>query len=185
MFFNQPQLFTLLENKDYNNLSVCNKDMGYITKNQFNANSTMRGVYFSYMDYFVYPGIVDETTLIGERPIPKQVSVGYELLDTLNSSNIEFIEENDIYTSDTLTTPYIYKVNKDNKYILSNNFYNDTNNKSILEILIKDYLRNQTINNIMLINLCNRFKLWNRLDQFYYGPLLLLLIKQSNKNTYT
>lgn len=185
MFFSQPQLFSLLESKDYNSLPICNKDMGYVTRIQFNANSTMRGVYFSFMDYFVYPSMVDETTLIGERPVAKITSIDYELTDTLNSSNMNFIEENDIYMSDTLTTPYIYKVHKDNKYILSGNFYNDTNNKSILEILVKDYLKSQTINNTMLIDLCNRFKTWNRLDQFYYGPILLLLIKQSNRNTYT
>ena len=184
-FFNQSQLFSLLANKDFHNLSVCNKEMGYTSRVNFNSNSTLKGVYFSYVDYFVYPSTVDETILIGEKQLPKDTSIGYQIVDTVNSANVNYIEENDIYTSDSLTTPYIYKVHKDNKYILSNNFYNDTNQKSILEILVKDYLKNQTINNTMLISLCNKFKLWNRLDQFYYGPLLLLLIKQSNRNTYT
>lgn len=184
-FFNQSQLFSLLANKDFYNLPVCNKEMGYTSRVNFNSNSTLRGVYFSYVDYFVYPSSIDETILVGEKPIPKDTSIGYQLVDTVNSSNINYVEENDIYISDSLTTPYIYKVHKDNKYILSNNFYNDTNQKSILEILVKDYLKSQTINNTMLISLCNKFKLWNRLDQFYYGPILLLLIKQSNKNTYT
>ncbi len=185
VFFQQPQLFSLLADKDYYSVPVCNKEMGYISRLNFNANSTLRSVYFSYIDYFVYPITVDNSLLVSGSPDAKEALTEYDFVETVNSAGINYIEENDIYTSDSLTTPYIYKVHKDNKYILSNNFYNDTSQKSILEILVKDYLKNQTINNSMLISLCNKFKLWNRLDQFYYGPILLLLIKQSNKNTYT
>lgn len=185
MFYSQPQLFSLLATKNISGISTCNQNMGYISKDNFNSNSTLRGVFFSYMDYFVYPSTVDISSLIAELPLPRTLEVDYTLSDTVNVSGVDYDTSIDIYTSDTLTTPYIYPVNVDGKYILSNNFYNDTNQKSILEILIRDYLNSNTIDMSMLISLCNKFRSWNRLDQFYYGPLLITLMKQSNKNIYT
>lgn len=184
VFLKQPQLFSLLANKDLLGISTCNKNMGYMSKINFNNNSTLRGVFFNYINYFVYPSSIDVSTLIAELPLSKPLEE-YSLIPTTNVNGIVYDANLDLYISDTLTTPYIYPVNKDNRYILSDGFYNNTENKSILEILIKDYLNNNTIKSDMLIGLCNRFRLWNRLEQFYYGPLLLTLIKQSNKNTYT
>lgn len=185
IFLKQPQLFSLLATKNLSGITTCNKYMGYISKINFNSNSTLRGVFFNYMKYFVYPSTIDVSNLIAELPLPKTLEEDYTLEPTTNSNGLIYNVTTDLYVSDLLTVPYIHPANKDDNYILSDAFYSNTEDKSVLEILVRDYLNNNIIKTDMLLGLCNRFRLWNRLDQFYYGPLILTLIKQSNKDTYT
>jgi hypothetical protein len=62
-------------------------------------------------------------------------------------------------------------------YVLSKAFYEDTDDKSDLEILVKNYLTGKDIYQDKLLNLINEYHVWSDIEQFYFTPILLTLIK--------
>ncbi len=60
---------------------------------------------------------------------------------------------------------------------LLENFYNTSGNYSLLEKVVINYLNNDTISLVELIECIKNYKEWERLDQYYYIPILMTLIK--------
>lgn len=75
--------------------------------------------------------------------------------------------------------PSIYSVNQDNSYVLSDFFYNDEGNLSVLEDLVKQYLENKPVDRHRLQKLLDECLGWCALDQFYYFPILVILIREA------
>jgi len=92
---------------------------------------------------------------------------------------------NNQYVGPTATFPLIHLVTTDTSYVLSNAFYDNTSGKSVLEILTKDYLNQQSIDLPMLTALAQAYRNLGRLEQFYYGPIIMTLIKEVNRSTYS
>lgn len=88
------------------------------------------------------------------------------------------------YTDGSNTYPLIKTVTEDKCYVLSTEFYTNESGLSLLEILTKDYLKLQTIDLDKLTELCARYRDWGKLEQFYYGPILLTLIKETDRSRY-
>lgn len=184
-YLKQDQLFSLMSRKDFKSISRCNQVMGLVSKTAFKYNGNIQGFIYSTMTYMMYPDLPDTSLMISEKPTIKDVIADALLTDTTNSKGLDVDVEIDVLTIDEVDHPYIYHAHKDNKYIFSDNFYLDTVNKSILEMLTISYLKNETIDKTMLISLANKYKDWNRMDQFYYGPIILTLIKEVNRMIYT
>ena len=73
----------------------------------------------------------------------------------------------------------------DDFYVLSEAFYkNNGQALSVLEILIKDYLKSHTLNFNMLGALVARYHSWPALERFYYGPMVMLLLKTAVEGLY-
>jgi len=89
------------------------------------------------------------------------------------------------YPQNNVNIPYYHPVLKDDFYVLSRAFYEDTADKSVLEILVKDYLKMQTLDLDKLYRLTETFKKLGRLEQFYYGPILMVLIKEADRASYS
>jgi hypothetical protein len=77
-----------------------------------------------------------------------------------------------------------FPVTFDETYIFSKNFY-EGNPESVIEIMIMDYLRNEAINQDQLRLLVRNYRNMDRLEQFYYGPILFLLMRESRRSNYT
>ena len=75
---------------------------------------------------------------------------------------------------------HIKPVTIDDCYVFSNEFYMDSYPLSVLEELTMDYLHHRAVNVSKLSTLCKRYRSWGRLEQFYYIPILLLLIKHTS-----
>lgn len=73
--------------------------------------------------------------------------------------------------------PLIYPANIDNNYVLSDNFYRGQGNYSILELLTKEYMEGKPVQLDKLHQLLDSCLAWNRLDKFYYYPILVILIR--------
>lgn len=185
IFIDQDQLFSLLERKDYSSLSMCNRVMGIVDKKLFSNNSSLHGLRYSNIDYIIYPDTPDTSVLINEDPDAKMLLIDYTTIATTGYKGVIADLSEDVFLIANVSHPLIHPVNSNNNYILSDAFYDDTSDKSILEILVKDYLQNNSLNLDMVIAVSNRFKVWNRLDQFYYGPIILTLIKEANRGTYS
>lgn len=182
-FLKQPQLWDLLIRKDFNGLASCNQKMSQVTKYAFNPNGFIHGIYFTNVDAIVYPTTPDLTALLQSHAEARVVNL--EVLDeptNVHGTLADLISNQ--YNAGTTTYPYIHTVTVDDYYVLSSDFYNQTSNMSLLEILVKDYIKQQTINIDYLLALCNHYTTWGRLEQFYYIPLLILLIKEANRSSY-
>lgn len=75
-------------------------------------------------------------------------------------------------------TPLLKPVLSDAYYVLSQQFYDrTTTGQSKLELAVWDYLNGNAVDWGVLQALCDTFDLWGTLEQFYYLPILLVLIK--------
>lgn len=74
--------------------------------------------------------------------------------------------------------PDIHPVNKDDYYVLSKAFYDQSyEGLSKLEQLTLSAMTGEAINKTALLKLVKTCKNWNNLERFYYVPILLILIK--------
>lgn len=183
-FMKQPQFWDLMERRDYQSLTMCNQKMGLVSKYLFNKNAWLQGVFFSNIEYLVYPDTPDTSTLISENPDYKLLST-QELVETtsVNGSILDLITMT--YPLNNTTVPLFHSVLKDEFYVLSQAFYEDTTDKSLLEVLVKDYLKMQAIDLDKLYRLTEAYRKLGRLEQFYYGPILMILIKEADRASYT
>lgn len=184
VFLNQPQFWDLLVNKDYDGKVYCNNTMGLVNKALFVKNSYVQGLAFSNIRYVVYPITTDSSLLVGNCEQAKLESME-SLVDTTGQNNVLYSVQDNTFEYATKTYKLIQEVLVDDKYVLSNDFYTGTEDQSVLEILVKDYLKGNTLDLNLLYAVTDKFRKWKRLEQFYYGPILLTLIKEADRAQYT
>lgn len=183
-FIKQPQFWSIMYDRDYKGLTYCNKKMQLVTKYVFSLNSFVHGLAFSNIDYIVYPDEYDASAVVQHTPNAK-VTALEEIMATENTlGNVADILSQQ-YVDVNTTYPIIKSVLDDGFYVLSGKFYNNELGQSLLEALTNDYLKMQTIDLAKLIELCSRYRSWGKLEQFYYGPILLTLIKEANRDSYS
>lgn len=189
-FLKQKQFWNLLEERDIEILPYLNKNMVLASTKIFNKEPMLQGLLYSRVEYIVYPENGDLSVFSGKdkisfnrdeesanlnlSTISEASTSGGSIADILNK---EHIEQN-------CSLPIIYNVLKDKSYVLSENFYNKTNNRSLLEILVYDYIKGNSLNIKNLSEVVSSRHKWGRLEQFYYGPILLVLIKTMKKGLY-
>lgn len=182
MYLKQKQFWSVLLDRQYTSLKYSNKKMGLVNRSQFHSSSWLHGFRYSTLDYVVYPVYTDTSTLVKDVPYPRTV---YELLNSVNGTTLPdgtdsiVIEGKD--NTGTLR-PLVYSTIADDHYVLSENFYSNLEDKSILEILTKNYIEHKSINRNMLRLLVDNYTEMNRLDQYYYGPIIITLVKEVVKN---
>lgn len=182
-YMDQPQFWSIMIDRDYEALSYCNRKMSLVNKRVFNPSGFVHGVYFSNIDYLVYPSSPDLTTMIHDAPRVRAASME-ALIEVTNVHGTLADMIHLQYTGPTSTIPYIHTVTIDDDYVLSAAFYDDTPQKSVLEILVTAYLRHHTLDRPMLMALVSKYRTFGRLEQFMYGPILMTLIRESNRSTY-
>jgi hypothetical protein len=187
-FVNQTQFWDLIQHKDYEGRKICNQVMGLVSRGSFNTNSFLHSFRFLNMEYMLYPVDPDTSTLVGPDMVACQgikTITMQEIVETTGYKGSVYSDLDNTYTDALGTYKLIHPVLIDNKYVLSDNFYSDTAEQSILEILVKDYMKGQTLDLAKLYAVCNVYRRWNRLEQFYYGPLLMTLLKEANRAQYS
>lgn len=182
-FNNQSQFWNIMFNRLSNEILTCNKQMSLVNRYILNSDTYVQGLYFSTIDYFIYPTTIDLSYITGVSN--ELVRSDITIQETKSINNVLSSEYVKIFTEASVNYNYIYPVLHDDYYVLSENFYNNTSEQSLLEILVKDYINHNTINISRLLLLCNDYPSWGRLEQYYYGPILLTLIKESNRNIYS
>lgn len=183
-YLQQDDLWKLLLNRDYSQLPYVHKKKSIVHRDAFNFNSYMTGFKYTSLDYIVYP--FDPDTSANSEKLP--VGLPYSFISIVKTVNrletpADLITGN--YVTATRTVPLIKQVLCDDYYVLSGDFYNNGSELSVLEILVKDYLKGNTLNLDMLYAVANAYPRWARLEQFYYGPLLMLLIKAADEGVYS
>lgn len=183
-YIKQPQFWSIMYDRDHKGLAYCNKKMQLVTKYVFSLNSFVHGLAFSNIDYIVYPSDYDASAVVHHEPNAK-VTALEEIMATENTLGNVVTILSQLYVDVNGSYPVITGVLDDDHYVLSEKFYTNVSGQSLLESLTTDYLKMQTIDLTKLIDLCGRFRTWGKLEQFYYGPILLTLIKEANRDTYS
>jgi hypothetical protein len=168
----EPQLWSLLLNS--NNLSAtllsgCNSSMGILQNSFFSTNPVMSSFRFSRFYGMVYP-----TRRVPEDPFEKSFPIPPVLFNSI-------IEERG---TNPISTVLIKPVLIDNFYVLSEAFYTKTPPLSLLETLVLNHLQNKAIPTADVKKLCDDYLNWGLLEQFYYLPILMLLIKVTVSGLY-
>lgn len=158
-------------------LNYCSHESRIISPRYFSAHPRFASVRYSGVDNVYYPK-QDSKPSIGDlaasvdRVFSRPVDIGDIIADVLDGIAYPGI------TLESLVP--IKPVTVDGYYVLSEAFYQiDYANMSLLEVLMTQYLDNQAIGFNALFTLCKGSTYWNRLEQFYYMPLLLLLLNKS------
>ncbi len=188
----QPVVLTVLVNKQKNLIPVTNKYMGLASTAYYAGNPLLLSIAYSGLAYTVYPvlksinpGVLenDPMTFWGysfDGPLANMPSALTGECSGLPLSEHHLQNELITYNGTTVAgknIPLVKPAFFSNTYIFSSDFYKQTGEYSLLEALVWQYLKDEYIDSKQLNMICDDYINWTAFDQFYYLPVLILLIK--------
>lgn len=168
------------------------KQMKLVSARLFTRDPMLEGIFWSGLRYVVYPVDPPYTVNLSslridkigqtiqelqefEQPAPELVNPLpniTSLADLIGDATLDELPYGD--------APMIRPVLGDDYYVLSQNFYDRVSlEQSKLEKAVWDYLNDKPVDRTLLLAFCETFHSWGTLEQFYYLPIVLLLIKAS------
>jgi len=171
----QPTVLDAILERDNSILDSCNKKVGLATTANFNANLNLRSIAYLGVDYIIYPRDPDLATV--------ELSTS---LSNLFDKTLKSVE-NKYGKNVNLTNGLIPEFDENNKYyIFTEAFYNDdAKNMTSIEGLVKMYLLNETIDTRLLTPLIAEYKYWNRVQQYFLIPILIILIRDAINRSFS
>lgn len=172
------QLYVAILNRDMRRLDQSFRKMGVVYCKEFSKNPMSGSIRFSGLTYIVYPfeqmQIVDHSfnKMDTKEPFHYTFNQFGSRVGSLNS----LIKDTVI---DGVTIATIYPVQKDDHYVFTEAFYDNLDGKSLLEVLVINYLNSKQISYLDLYKLCTDFHNWGALERYYYLPIILVLIKST------
>lgn len=158
-------------------LPICSERLAIVPSSVFNTIPQYEGVYYSNIKSVVYPVDYNNSDL----------NSTFFKVGAVSSRDITHqFKETDLGSLDTPTQtvlgidalPNIWPVTKDDYYIFSAAFYTSNGvEMSKLETIVYESLEGKPVNQRILFELCADLDKWGELEQFYYTPILLILIK--------
>ena len=179
-YTNQPTLWTSLLDRSLQTLQQANKEFCLVESKAFAHDPMLKSIRYLGIEYVVYP-INPDSSIIGDEFDKSKYESGISLLKTTPPKlNLSTLLNDDILdTSGNNAIPYITPVSIRESYIFSSGFYSNTSTASVLEALVLEYLRTNAISRYSLKRVIEEVWTTNRLEQFYYIPIILMLIKAS------
>ncbi len=183
-YMQQDQFWTVMMQREHSGLGFANPSMGLVTTSQFDFKPDSAVLRYSRLDHVLYPVIPDTTVNSGRFSEPvKTLSLSSIVSASPEVGSISSLLFNQ-YIEQNVTTSIIKPVLVDEYYVLSKDFYEDKSGQSLLEMLVTDYLKGKAINAAKLLKITDTYRRWGRLEQFYYIPILLTLIKATRQGLY-
>lgn len=183
-YLTQNQFWTALFERDLGILKTCNREMGLVSIKSFGYDPAYHGLRYTKLDYVIYPVITDQSVFSGHsKPIVKVESMETLVRAPAQTGSLSALIH-DNYIAQNQSIPFIHPMLTDKAYVLSNVFYEEQIGQSIIESLTLDYIKGNALNIDRLVQLTSHHIHWGRLEQFYYIPILLTLIKSAIKGLY-
>ena len=141
------------------------KTAGLVSRSQFSKFKVLTHIGYTPIDYLV---TTDDTATINTVALSYTEVLGVDPLDLVAMYTRS-------YSTPVGEVPIIKPVLIDDGYVLSMDYYDDTGLKSLLELLVLQHQRGETLAPADLMAVYKDYVNWNTLEQFYYTPLLFLL----------
>lgn len=175
-YLKQPQLWEALVNRDLSLLDLSNKTMGLVNAKCFNSNPMLNGVFYSGVNYVVYPMRPEKLLNVGLQFPVKPLAL--ESLEKVTSRSVRLDKlvgdkELDLRSNFVVN---IKPVLMDKSYVLSDSFYITGQDMSALEIMTMDYLNKKALNPVLLLKVVKNYRNFGVIEQFYYLPIIMILI---------
>lgn len=159
------------------------QQMGLVSKTVVRSRAQFGGVYWSKIDHVMYPiearEDADAHRTFNPYVSPESLDHGpapvrdfFRLIPTKNTVPVQVV---DVRPPEE-TIKNIHNVADDPYYVFSQAFYqNDSENMSALEIMVWSVLNQNDVDVPKLAELVRQSKLWDKLERFYYIPVLMVL----------
>ena len=180
----QGCLWTSLLLRSYSEMQRVHSKASLAPRCHFNRSSWLKGAVYWNVDEYVYPVLSDDYRRVPtqDQRIPYYAPAKFEYKVNLESP--EYAGKNQYVLPDGTVIPLAYSVTYDDYYVLSEHFYRGDARQSVLELLVRDYLKSATLDRKMLNAVLMAYPDWPILERFYFGPLLLLLLKDVVRGIY-
>lgn len=183
-YLKQPQFWKAVLDRDPVMIQLGNQKMALARTDLFLKNSWVKTLFAARMDLIVYPKTPDISLVSGEDLLPKPTFKEGLKLTTGPHGEI-LTQEQKLYRLDDRDILSYKYPNEDDWYVMSSAFYSgDRENMSLIELITTDYLNDNTLDLKQLSHLIGLYPKMERLAQYYYGPLLMCLIKYADQKAY-
>ena len=191
--YDQPTVWTAMHHRGERSLDYVRKLMGTIRPGQFEQAYFGRSATYGNTDYIIYPRDID-TSMRSDTKFSYRVDnvCGGAVINpnemhlkrSLNSAGTHTSQHDNKLTVGQREIPVYGSVADQSYYIFSYDFYTNQTAENLLEIAVLDYIRRAPISLWQLKRLVADYRKLERLDQFYYGPFLLALLKEADRGAY-
>lgn len=170
-------IWSALKFKDISLLNTAFTKAGLISSLAFSRTPTYNGIRYSGVGAVVYPKnpyvTVDGSYVNSVKTTSSELQAS---TDSATASNV-LVRAVNLRNLDSDLGDNLYPVTVDDYYVLSANFYNNTNTQSTLETAVTAYINNNQVDADQLYNTAKNFHTWGSLEQFYYLPIVMTLIR--------
>lgn len=170
-------IWSALKFKDISLLNTAFTKAGLISSLAFSRTPTYNGIRYSGVGAVVYPKnpyvTVDGSYVNSVKTTSSELQASS---DAATASNV-LVRAVNLRKLDDDLGDNLYPVTVDDYYVLSANFYNNTNTQSTLETAVTAYINNNQVDADQLYNTAKNFHTWGSLEQFYYLPIVMTLIR--------
>lgn len=182
-YLNKPSLWTaLIEQQSYHLKNSLNKVV-IMPKAAFGSRAAfITGAYAWSVDGFFYPAFGDDNPLQSQLTNnkwhpeydPRQLTIPVapeadNIAYCASAANKATVAGNEVNV--------IKPAHSDGYYVLSEAFYKKTSDLSLLEILVRDLIENKPLKMSDVLLLVNHYEKWPLMERFYYGPILVMMIR--------
>lgn len=182
----KPQLFAAILRRDKSLLRLSNRSMGLASTRSFAYNPSAAGIRYVGVHYVVYPNSIQASADDWLNKLDWGKYTGFATMadggSTTPGGNLNQILYADELEYAALTRRMLKPVNMERGYVLSDDFYDNTPMQSVLELMVRQYLNQEPIDERVLQTLVSTYTNWGSLERFYYIPLCLALIKSTIHN---
>lgn len=188
-FLNKPSLWTaIIEQQSFHLKSSLNK-VAIMPKLGFGSRAAFITGAFSWcVDGFFYPAFGDDNQAQAQlsghwHPTydPRQLTIAV----APEADNAAYCASagNKVMVAG-VELPVIKPAHSDGYYVLSEAFYKGTSDLSLLEILVRDLTENKPLKISDVLVLVNHYERWPLMEKFYYGPILVTMIRHVTHGFY-
>lgn len=186
--------WTAMAERNWAVLDHVNPRMGRKSPQSFYVGFTARTAYYGNADYLLVPYIYDDSTrtgnLVQEAATGSKCacddttdSVPFLFKQTTTSRASRIVLADAVYKVDVGVIPIYTPIHTLTTFVFPEAFY-DGRSETLMEILTRDYLKGAPVDIKQLIFMLEFYPKMERLEQFFFGPILMALIKQADRGAY-
>ena len=186
--------WTAMSERKWSVLDHVNPRLGRKAPASFYSGFQTRSAHYGNADWLVVPYIYDDSMMTAN--VVQEAVTGsscycddtkdsepFLFKQTTTSRGTQLPITDAVYPSASGPIPIYTPIHTLSTMVFPEAFY-DGKTDTLMEILTRDYLKGAPVDTKQLIFMLDFFPKMERLEQFYFGPILMALIKQADRGAY-